>query len=105
MGDMADIMARGEAWLSTIGWEAIPAFPVAPRRGPALHPSRAGDFTFVDSYCIPKDAPNLDTAYAFIEHMLSPEAQAIAMDDMDSATVNEKAIPTPRRGDAGDLPL
>ena len=22
MGDMADIMARGEAWLSTIGWEA-----------------------------------------------------------------------------------
>ena len=25
--------------------------------------------------------------------MLSPEAQAVAMDDMDSATVNEKAIP------------
>ncbi|MCD6032787.1 MAG: extracellular solute-binding protein [Thermomicrobiales bacterium] len=93
MGDLADIMARGEAWLSTIGWEAIPAFPVA--EGADLrytHPA-PGDFTFVDSYCIPAEAPNLDTAYAFIDHMLSPEAQAIAMDDMDSATVNVEAIP------------
>jgi putative spermidine/putrescine transport system substrate-binding protein/spermidine/putrescine transport system substrate-binding protein len=93
MGDMADIMARGEAWLSTIGWEAIPAFPVA--EGADLrytHPA-PGDFTFVDSYCLVKDAPNVDTAYAFMDHMLSPEAQAIAMDDMDSATVNEQAIP------------
>ncbi len=93
MGDMADIMARGEAWLSTIGWEAIPAFPVA--AGASLkytHPA-PGDFTFVDSYCLVKDAPNPDTAYAFMNHMLSPEAQAIAMDDMDSATVNLEAIP------------
>lgn len=93
MGDMADIMARGEAWLSTIGWEAIPAFPVA--EGASLkytHPA-PGDFTFVDSYCLVKDAPNPDTAYAFMNHMLSPEAQAVAMDDMDSATVNLKAIP------------
>jgi spermidine/putrescine transport system substrate-binding protein len=92
MGDMADIMARGEAWLSTIGWEAIPNFPVAAEADLRYTHPAPGDFTFVDSYCIPKDAPNLDTAYAFIDWMLSPEAQAIAMDDMDSATVNEKAI-------------
>jgi spermidine/putrescine transport system substrate-binding protein len=93
MGDMADIMARGEAWLSTIGWEAVPAFPVAADAELRYTHPAPGDFTFVDSYCIPAEAPNLDTAYAFINHMLSPEAQAIAMDDMDSATVNEKAIP------------
>ena len=90
---MADIMARGEAWLSTIGWEAVPAFPVAAEADLRYTHPAPGDFTFVDSYCIPAEAPNLDTAYAFINHMLSPEAQAIAMDDMDSATVNEKAIP------------
>jgi len=93
MGDLADIMARGEAWISTIGWEAIPNFPIA--EGAQLrytHPA-PGDFTFVDSYCIPVEAPNLDTAYAFIDYMLSPESQAISMDDMDSATVNEAAIP------------
>lgn len=92
MGDMADIMARGEAWISTIGWEAIPKFPVAAEADLRYTHPAPGDFTFVDSYCIPKDAPNLDTAYAFIDWMLSPEAQAIAMDDMDSATVNQKAI-------------
>jgi len=92
MGDLADIMARGEAWISTIGWEAIPNFPVS--QGADLrytHPA-PGDFTFVDSYCIPVDAPNVDAAYSFIDFMLGPEAQAIAMDDMDSATVNESAI-------------
>jgi spermidine/putrescine-binding protein len=93
MGDMADIMARGEAWLSTIGWEAIPAFPVAEAADLRYTHPAPGDFTFVDSYCLVKDAPNVDTAYAFMDHMLSPEAQAIAMDDMDSATVNEQAIP------------
>ena len=93
MGDMADIMARGEAWLSTIGWEAIPAFPVAAEASLKYTHPAPGDFTFVDSYCLVKDAPNVDTAYAFMNHMLSPEAQAVAMDDMDSATVNLEAIP------------
>lgn len=93
MGDMADIMARGETWLSTIGWEAIPAFPVAAEASLKYTHPAPGDFTFVDSYCLVKDAPNVDTAYAFMNHMLSPEAQAVAMDDMDSATVNLEAIP------------
>lgn len=93
IGDMADIMARGEAWLSTIGWEAIPAFPVAAEASLKYTHPAPGDFTFVDSYCLVRDAPNVDTAYAFMNHMLSPEAQAVAMDDMDSATVNLEAIP------------
>ena len=94
MGDMADIMARGEAWLSTIGWEAVPKFPVAAGSRPALHPPRSRRLHLRRLLLHPEgEAPNLDTAYAFIDHMLSPEAQAIAMDDMDSATVNEKAIP------------
>ncbi len=93
MGDMADILARGEAWLSTIGWEAIPAFPVAAEASLKYTHPAPGDFTFVDSYCLVKDAPNVDTAYAFMDHMLGPEAQAVAMDDMDSATVNLEAIP------------
>ena len=52
MGDMADIMARGEAWLSTIGWEAVPAFPVAAEADLRYTHPAPGDFTFVDSYCI-----------------------------------------------------
>ncbi len=45
MGDMADIMARGEAWLSTIGWEAIPAFPVAAEASLKYTHPAPGDFT------------------------------------------------------------
>ena len=39
MGDMADILARGEAWLSTIGWEAVPAFPVPPKARTSATPT------------------------------------------------------------------
>ncbi|MBD0290117.1 MAG: extracellular solute-binding protein [Thermoleophilia bacterium] len=91
-GDMADIMARGDAWISTGGWEAISMF--AEQKGGDVrfvHPEE-GDFAWTDSWCIPKDAPNIDTAYAYADHMISPEAQAIVAKDLASGVVNEKAI-------------
>jgi spermidine/putrescine-binding protein len=91
-GDMADIMARGDAWISTGGWEAISMF--AEQKGGDVrfvHPEE-GDFAWTDSWCIPKDAPNIDSAYAYADHMISPEAQAIVAKNLSSGVVNEKAI-------------
>ncbi len=91
-GDVADIMARGDAWISTGGWEAISMF--AAQKGGDVrftHP-KEGDFAWTDSWCIPKDAPNADTAYAYANHMISPEAQAIVAKNLASGVVNEKAI-------------
>jgi len=91
-GDVADIMARGDAWISTGGWEAISMF--AAQKGGDVrftHP-KEGDFAWTDSWCIPKDAPNVDTAYAYANHMISPEAQAIVAKNLASGVVNAKAI-------------
>jgi len=91
-GDMADIMARGDAVISTGGWEAITMFAAA--KGADIrftHPAE-GDFAWTDSWCIPKDAPNVDTAYAFANFMISPQAQAIVAKNLASGTVNQAAI-------------
>jgi spermidine/putrescine-binding protein len=91
-GDMADIMARGDAVISTGGWEAITTF--AAEKGADIrftHPEE-GDFAWTDSWVIPKDAPNEATAYAWIEAMIAPEAQAIVAKNLSSGTVNEQAI-------------
>jgi spermidine/putrescine-binding protein len=91
-GDMADIMARGDAWISTGGWEAITMF--AAQKGGDVkftHPQE-GDFAWTDSWCIPKDAPNSDTAYAWIDFMIGPDAQAIVAKNLASGTVNSAAI-------------
>jgi spermidine/putrescine transport system substrate-binding protein len=92
-GDMADIMARGDAWISTGGWEAISMF--ADQKGADVrftHPEE-GDFAWTDSWCIPKEAPNLETAYAYADYMIGPKAQAVVCKNLSAGTVSEKAIP------------
>jgi spermidine/putrescine transport system substrate-binding protein len=91
-GDMADIMSRGDGWISTGGWEAITSFGAA--KGADLrftHP-KEGDFAWTDSWCIPKDAPNSDTAYQWIDWMISPRAQAIVARNLVSGAVNKNAV-------------
>lgn len=92
-GDVADIMARGDAWIATGGWEAITNF--AAEKGADVrwvHPEE-GDFAWTDSWCVPKDAPNLDTAYAFSDWMIGPESQAILARNLSGGVVNTEAIP------------
>ena len=90
---MADIMSRGDAWISTGGWEAISSFGAAKGADIRFTHPREGDFAWTDSWCIPKDAPNLDTAYAWIEWMISPKAQAIVARNLSSGTISKAAVP------------
>ena len=91
-GDVADIMARGDAWVSTGGWEAITNFAAAQGADVRwVHP-KEGDFAWTDSWCIPKDAPNAATAYAWIDWMIGPEAQPILAKNLSGGVVNEEAI-------------
>lgn len=91
-GDMADIMARGDAWISTGGWEAIKNF--AAEKGGQVnytHPVE-GDFAWTDSWCIPKDAPNQETAYAWIDWILGAEPQAQIDKDLSGGAVTQPTI-------------
>ncbi|HET8523085.1 MAG TPA: extracellular solute-binding protein [Thermomicrobiales bacterium] len=86
------LVASGAAWLSTIGWEAIPHSPTAAGARLKLAYPAPGCFSSCYSFCLAKDAPNLDAAYAFIDSLISPDVQAIAAAKLWRGTVNEQAI-------------
>jgi spermidine/putrescine-binding protein len=48
---------------------------------------------WTDTWALPKGGNNQDTAYAWINYMIGANAQAIVASELQSATVNRKAIP------------
>jgi len=91
-GEMADVMAREEAWLSSGTWVAIIGW--AKEKGTVLDwkvPSE-GTYGWCDNYVIPVGA-NLDAAYAFINQMTSPEGQKELAIYLNQWMTNKKVIP------------
>ncbi len=77
LGDMVDIIVRGDASMGLGGWAG--QIPIAKAKGVDLvvgSPSVDGTFYWCDSYSIAVDAPNLDNAYAFIDYVMKPESSA-----------------------------
>ncbi len=58
----------------------------------AIFDEPGGGLIWIDGWCIPKTAENVDTAYAFIDEQLSAESQAKMCPAMTVATVNAKAV-------------
>jgi spermidine/putrescine transport system substrate-binding protein len=52
----------------------------------------SGTSVWTDTMVIPKTAPNLDGAYAWLEFMLQPEVAAKLTERMSFATTNQAAI-------------
>ena len=90
--DLAHELAYGRSRVSTTGTEAIPSLPEAAGVHLALTHPDPGDFSVCDALCIPVDAPHLDAAYAFIDHMIAAEAQAILAGSLSRGTVNPAAV-------------
>lgn len=91
-GDIADVLARGDAHASVLGWRFIEAqLKKKGLPGASLVPED-GTFLWCDSYCIAKDAPHLDETYAFINHMVSPEANALIAAGTGSGVVSQDAV-------------
>ena len=92
LGDMVDIMVRGDASMGIGGWAG--QIPLAAEKGVDLvvkSPAVDGTFFWSDAYSIALDAPNLDNAYAFIDFMMSPESSAAIADELGSACTIEAA--------------
>lgn len=78
VGSLNEIAARlttGGSWLSSTGQEIVPRLPEAAGANLRLARPRPGDFSVCDCLCIPAQAPQLDLAYAYLDHMISAEAQ------------------------------
>jgi spermidine/putrescine-binding protein len=91
--DMADVMVRGDASMGIGGW-AYQAM-IAREKGVDLAvatPATDGTYYWEDAYAIALDAPNIDNAYAFIDFMTSPEANAAIATELGSGCTVEKAF-------------
>jgi len=89
---MAQLMGSGEIW---IGDSDDGSFRQAKAKGLAIELAypEEGMTAWYDGPCIVSEAPNQKAAYAFINHMLSPEIQARLPKELGYAPANSKAIP------------
>lgn len=92
LGDMADIMVRGDASMGLGGWAYQTI--IAKEKGVELvvgSPKIDDRFFWSDAYSIAIDAPNLDNAYGFIDFITSPESNAALATELGSGCTVEKA--------------
>jgi spermidine/putrescine transport system substrate-binding protein len=88
-GDVADLLIRGDASIALDGWSAFLVW--AEEKDVTLayaNPSVDGSFLWSDGYGIATDAPNVDTAYAFIDWMTAPAQNAKIADALTSASTS-----------------
>lgn len=87
-----ELLISGDRPLATgAGWEGVDV--IARQRGAdvrSYHP-REGDHAWVDAWCLMRGAPNVDAAYAWVDHMTGAEAQRIVCDKLPCGTVNRRA--------------
>jgi spermidine/putrescine-binding protein len=92
LGDMADVLVRGDASMGLGGWAYQTI--IAKEKGVDLvvgSPKIDDRFFWSDAYTIAIDAPNLDNAYGFIDFITSPEANAALATELGSGCTVEKA--------------
>ncbi len=93
LGDMADVLVRGDASIGLGGWAY--QLIIAKQKGVTLvlgNPVDDGTFYWSDAYTIAVDAPHLDNAYAFIDFVTSPESNAALATELGSGATVEKAF-------------
>lgn len=91
-GDIVDVLARGDAHASVLGWRFIEVQLKKKGLAGASFVPEDGTFLWCDSYCIAAEAPHLEETYAFINQMLSPEANALIAAGTGSGVVNQDAV-------------
>jgi spermidine/putrescine transport system permease protein len=87
-----ELLVSGDAWLVQ-GWngQIVRASQENPHIAYAL--PREGTTLFIDSLCIPADAPHKELAHQFINYMLEPETAAAVMNHTGYALPNRAAHP------------
>jgi spermidine/putrescine-binding protein len=93
LGDQADVLVRGDASIAIGGWAY--QIVLAEKKGVMLKsasPATDGTFYWSDAYGIALGSPNIDNAYAFINFMMSPEANAAIATELGSGATIAAAV-------------
>lgn len=93
LGDLADILARGEAAVTTQSWQGVATFIRDAGQPAEWTVPEEGTWGWNDHYCVPKGAGNPEGAYQFINTMIAPEANAIITNTFFSGTPVEASVP------------
>jgi spermidine/putrescine transport system substrate-binding protein len=91
-GDMADALSRGDAIVSFSGWETIKKFCADKGKKVEYTFPKEGTFAWLDSYCLAKDAPNLDVAYDLANRAIDVDPQVRLAENAIQAIVNTDAV-------------
>ncbi len=91
-GDMADALSRGDAVITFSGWETIKKFCADKGKKVEYTFPKEGTFAWLDSYCIAKDAPNLDAAYDLANRAIDVDPQVRLAENAIQAIVNTDAV-------------
>lgn len=89
---MAQLLANGEIWLADSDDGGFRQTRAKGLEVEAAYP-KEGLTAWYDGPCVVAQAPHEKAAYAFINHMLSPEIQAQLPKELGYAPANAKAIP------------
>jgi spermidine/putrescine-binding protein len=92
LGDMADVLVRGDASIGLGGWAYQTI--IAKQKGVTLvtgNPKDDGTFFWSDAYALAVDAPHADNAYAYINFVTSPESNAALATELGSGATVQKA--------------
>ena len=92
-GEMTDVLARGDAVITDIGWEPVVLWAAEKGAEVAFTYPKGGTIAFMDTYAIPKNAPHIEEAHAMINHGISVEGQVHLANALGQAVVNSAAVP------------
>ena len=92
LGDLASVLARGDALLTTESWEGVAMFVRSKGKPCKWTTPKEGSWGWNDQYAIPKNAPNVDGAYAFINAMIGARSNAAISNDTTSGTPVKGAV-------------
>lgn len=93
IGDVINLFVNGEIGVLFSGWSGIPHETGAQGVETKYTLPSEGGAIWSDAFFIPTSATNTDAAYAFIDGMIAPQAQADHARLTLSGTINKAAVP------------
>ena len=91
-GEMKNILVSGDGIITCLAWAAVAGWAQAEGVNIQVVIPEEGSISYVDVITIPKGAPNIDTAYAFINKMLEPEIQAEFASSLTQLVITPEAV-------------
>jgi spermidine/putrescine-binding protein len=88
----AEVMARGDALISSFGWEPMARWTRASGADLRLAIPKEGTLLYIDAYFIAKNAGDRFAAHGLIDNALSTGAQLALAQELGQGIVNREAI-------------